>query len=304
MIYLIVNSKDLSHHGVKGMKWGVRHDRQRTGFKRSKTQSSKKKSKLRQFASDHPYITAGAAIAAVGLTIYGGKKLSDLYKLGVFTEHYKPSDVYKTLGSSTSKNLEVINDIPNLPDGIINNFKRGISVDKLSESNQKLVYKAINDGYFTNCTCCTHASALRRKGYDVVANASPIGGHTDSEVATWWKGAKVETVLSKMPLSGYNNNRSTCVDNISKILSSQGRGAYGDFGVFSKYSGHSVEYHVEQDGVKIYDYQIKKAYNSVTDFFNEYSDYTPERSTFVRLDNCEPNLDLMLKKHIIKPRGA
>ncbi len=40
MIYL---KTELSHHGVKGMKWGIRHDKPRSGNSRSKNISNNKK---------------------------------------------------------------------------------------------------------------------------------------------------------------------------------------------------------------------------------------------------------------------
>ena len=62
MIYI---SNELSHHGVKGMKWGVRHDPERSG-QRLNSSSRKKMSTAKKIA-----IGVGVAAAVAGATYMG-----------------------------------------------------------------------------------------------------------------------------------------------------------------------------------------------------------------------------------------
>lgn len=89
----MMNDKYLIHHGVKGMKWGVRHDRQKTGM-----QKTSKKKGLTQ--KQKRMIKTGAIVVGSALAIYGSYKL---YKFA----GSKPSDM-KTFGVNKPLS-EVIN---------------------------------------------------------------------------------------------------------------------------------------------------------------------------------------------------
>lgn len=63
-------SKGFYHHGVKGMKWGVRHDRPKTNrLSNRQGLSDKSKKRLKTAAK------VGAIAVSVGLAAYGGYKL-------------------------------------------------------------------------------------------------------------------------------------------------------------------------------------------------------------------------------------
>ena len=84
MYYIIYNNSELYHYGVKGMKWGVRHDKESKNRKRHRTskESVKKNKKLSKGAKIAIGIAASAAI--LGATVYLAKtgKFSRLAKLG------------------------------------------------------------------------------------------------------------------------------------------------------------------------------------------------------------------------------
>jgi len=331
---------ELYHYGVKGMKWGVRNDKPTTGRRRSSRDKKNlgRSAVQRLYGSDrlsknegvvlaaiaaNPELTAYAAMTAATLALYGAKKISDLNKQGWFTEKYKASDIKKT-NTSKDEDINIINSIPGVSDSALRKIDETKDILQLSDSDQKAVIKAMKDGYFTNCVYCTTSAAMRRQGYDVVAKNSPGRGHTVGKMMKWWNGSKVENFRGESESNPkkatkfasdsmdkqfreYSKNKSSTkradeIRHITKTLSSQKPGAYGDLLVHGDWTGHSVEYSVEKDGVKIYDNQTKRKYESLDEFFDA-NDYYPERSYFVRLDNCEPNIDRMLKEHVIKPRG-
>lgn len=74
----------LEHHGVKGMKWGVRRTPEQLGYKRTPRHTGKKKStkRVKQDAEFKRHALkmaeVGAAAAAAGLATYGAYKLYDI----------------------------------------------------------------------------------------------------------------------------------------------------------------------------------------------------------------------------------
>ncbi len=75
----MMNDRYLMHYGVKGMKWGVRHDREPSGrqLKSKKFKLTNKQKRL---------IKAGLIVAGSSLALYGSYKLYKNYG-------YKPSDM-------------------------------------------------------------------------------------------------------------------------------------------------------------------------------------------------------------------
>mgnify|MGYP007012483595 CR=1 FL=1 len=325
-------SNYLMHYGVKGMKWGVRKEYVPKGRKvgsqipassrreKVSVQKSVQKSKgaFLDFASEYPELTTYATLAAVYVAAFGAKRVSDLNKQKWFTEKYTASDI-KRCNTTKEEDLKIINHTPGVSDATLDKIGQGTAVNELSKEEQKAINKAMKDGWFDNCVYCTTAGALRRKGYDVEAKNSPGRGHSHKQTMQWWKGSKVENFYgdsesNPKKVSAFENttldrtgkshrDNATEIAHIEKTLASQGSGSYGDFRVYGLFCGHSVEYSVEKSGVKIYDNQTKQSYNSVKDFFDRNDQFEPQGSTFIRLDTCDPDIDRMLKEHVVKPRG-
>lgn len=79
--YYIVNKDELSHYGVKGMKWGVRKQRVLLGRRRGQSQelSTEQRKAIRRQRAKRAAIIGGTAVVA-GLAIYGAVKYRRLAK--------------------------------------------------------------------------------------------------------------------------------------------------------------------------------------------------------------------------------
>ncbi len=314
MQYKLVNSNAyLMHYGVKGMKWGVRKEYVPKGRRKSKRTDS-----AVDFMLQNPDLTAYAIAATYVLARFGAKRVSDLRKQGWFSEKYTSADVDRC-HTTKEEDLRIINKLPGLDESTVDKLAYVSSVDQLSKSEQDAVNKVIKDGWMENCVYCTTAGALRRKGYDVEAKNSPGRGHSHEQTMRWWKGSKIENFMGE---SESNPKRAEAfqthtetreskskrsydeqIAHMSKTLEKQGVGAYGDLRLYGFFCGHSTEYSVEKDGVKIHDNQVKHTYNSLEEYMKYHKQFDPHMSTFIRLDNCEPDLDRILKEHAVKPRG-
>lgn len=88
----------LMHHGVKGMKWGVRHDPERKGTGRKKKRKLTQAEKYDRAAK----IAKVVAITAVaGLAVYGATKLGREY----FDSSLKSGATLKVVADSATKNF-------------------------------------------------------------------------------------------------------------------------------------------------------------------------------------------------------
>ena len=155
-----VYSDELYHYGVKGMKWGVRHDKEYQGKGKRKEKGKEKEKRRRLTAKQKKMLKTGAVIAGSVIALYGG------YKLGkIIADNYNAKDAiidpitgFRKLSQleSTDKALKEINP------GRVKYF-----------SNKKNI-EVIN-GSSTNCMLCTTAYELRRRGYDVHAGFETSG---------------------------------------------------------------------------------------------------------------------------------
>ena len=318
MYYRVVN-KDayLMHYGVKGMKWGVRKEYVPKGRRQSaRTQSRQSKGVVDVLLAD-PELTTYATVAVAVLAYSGGKRISDLNKQGWFTEKYKASDV-KRCTTTKEEDLKLINPLKGVSEQTIEKLPNIKSISELSKSEQEELTAAMKNGWMDNCVYCTTAGALRRKGYDVEAKNSPGRGHSTEQMMKWWEGSKIEDFdgrsesnpkkaeafqLDSQERAGKNGRSdSDQLKHMSQVLQKQGVGAYGEMRVYGFLCGHSVEYSVEKDGVKIHDNQVRHTYK-LDEYFKVHDQFQPSSSAFMRLDTCEPNLDRILKDHAVKPRG-
>lgn len=177
----MINRYELYHHGVKGMKWGVRHDYvpkgvsvRRVGTNGSKDDSEHKGIRLTD--KQKKYIKIGAAVAATALVAYGGYKLSKSGALDKYVQRGK-SLLGNTIPKPQSSKKASISD----------------AIKNINPTKSK-----------TNCRACSIASALNLKG--IKAEALDVkGGSLSDAVKSCFKGARVSEMYepSKQRMDSY-----------------------------------------------------------------------------------------------------
>lgn len=284
----------LIHYGVKGMKWGVRHDYVRKGRKKDNTEQKINKQKALKYAA------IGAGIVAAGIIVYGGYKIHQIHK----TEGYVYSDkkvesIYQKV--LASKKLPPPNDFDDL--SVVNPTKlsHGIrdrlflsGVEKLNKEEKKLLVKEIKEGNYSNCAKCTIARDLRSRGYDVVAGPSTHGMTDKRFIWCYEEEPKPSTITPA--------NAETAIH----AMLAFGNGASGDITLSNQESGHSMYFKVINGRVRIFDYQTGLSFDAEKEFAKPsgyFSCWDFGTTQVTRLDNLKPDIKRMIENGVIKPRG-
>lgn len=254
---------ELYHHGVKGMKWGVRKEREKkSSNKVQKGKEALEKHKSKFFGSASDEIIAKSAML--------GTLLVASFILGKVGQYKMNRSFSKELDKMyESRDFKSVKDIPKLK-------------HKMSAKDSM---KIVNPGYpkpgtTANCTLCTAAMVMRQKGYDVKAKAISHGLGKQHVNQMYGPGGE----LKKGKLS---NNP----DKFVKTLEAEGKNSYGNLMVYWKAGGgHSVFWKNENGKLHIYDgqsgqeYDIKNPKNSK--FLNSIK---RKKTMYSRLDNVEIN---------------
>ena len=167
MYYTNITRKELYHHGIKGQRWGVRRFQNKdgsltprgrkrysddSGDKKKDTEDEKKGLTDKQKKA----IIAGAAVVGTGLAIYGGYKISQVYKGA--NSPIDPETGFRLLKNDADKG-----DLFQINPGRIRFLNKSVK-------NVEII-----DGSSTNCMLCTTAYELRQRGFDVHAGLEKTG---------------------------------------------------------------------------------------------------------------------------------
>jgi hypothetical protein len=147
--------------------------------------------------------------------------------------------------------------------------------------------------YSMNCSFCTAAYDLRKRGYDVEANPiSIVEAYTIDDICSWYKGAK------KVSNNDVRNAHEVTIKSRKDVLSkkdlllnsleSNGEGARGHLGLYwTGGGGHDVIWEIEHGEAVIRDCQTGKVVD-ISEYLSYASGYD-----YVRVDNLEPTEEIL-----------
>lgn len=270
-------AESLEHHGIKGMKWGVKHgppypleEKISKRVSKNSDEAKKKKTKLHLTDEQKRMIAIGAGAIGIGLAAYGGYKLGALNKLGKVGGLYDPMTGLKKKAKSMSRleDLKLVN--PGYPD----------------------------EGTTMNCFNCVTANELRIRGFDVRALKQKIG-FDFNDFKKLFKNFEPKTILTdKKPGESDEDYRVRCISAFEKELKAHGIGARGVVGAYqaradSSLSGHVFSWEVMDDGVHYSDAQ--RVGEDADSYLKTL--FIPNMYKYGRLDDLEI-IPRYLKKHV------
>lgn len=305
----------IAHHGILGQKWGVRRFQDKSG--RLTAEGKKRKHNFEDHSDSNmemrdTYVSmavlgALGTAANVGLTMSTGVLLPRLAALGVLG--LTVGTVGLTAGS--------INDaIANHKEKTFKKEREKNPIDKKTGFHKKTTemtadedmervnpaFKNWDANTKNNCTLCTMAYELRRRGYDVQARKATEGYDANELVKDWYKNSKPKITEGSMsnkdifdaiekgePPIIKKEDQDRMIQNTLSTVKKQKDGARGQLAIVwdQSISGHSVSYAVEKGEMTIYDTQSNEKF--VGDKACEKYLRKTSQVYVTRLDNCQIN---------------
>lgn len=252
-------TNELRHHGIKGQKWGVRNG---PPYPLKESKKSQKEKKLQKTLSKTtggavsdiilPSLAGPAAVLAIAAAVRGQARLN--------------------MVNERNKHLES-NKSP------IKQIKTPHTEEQDQEAINKVGFDSGKPGYRMNCTMCTTAYELRRRGYDVKSETS-VFGRTEKDVASWWKNTTKNDFQKTKSFNEFKMN-----------LDKQPDGSRGNVitGVGPFDSKHSMVWEKKNEKVIIRDCQSNITYTDMNNsIIRQKSRHGYE---ILRTDNREINWD-------------
>lgn len=294
----------LAHHGIKGMRWGVRRFRNRdgtltnagkerygddsSGKRKHITHREKLVAKYREKGmsqkeaeaaaekriSIEKKVAIGAGVALAAVAAYGAYKYINSDKLDPNT--FLDSQLMRKTFESTD-------------------FDTAINDDLRKINREGWAGHILLRGREVNCTSCSMAYEMRRRGYDVIAGKRAFRGRTNEEMERFFQGAEFKRLgtsfydasdpesFTRWLHSGLPETKWECAE---LELLQQGEGARGIInGWFVQGGGHSIAYEVHNGRVHFVDGQIGRQYKDAYEAIGQMKDFDFLRTDTLALTN-------------------
>lgn len=225
----VVMNHELYHYGIKGQKWGVRNG---PPYPLKESRKSRREKKFQDAVGGYGADMAKVLLASAATTAVFAGAIRLQARLNMVYERNRH------LNSNNSP---------------IKQIKTPHSEDSDQESINKIGFNSGKPEYRMNCTMCTTAYDLRRRGYDVKAETS-FFGRTEKDVASWFKNT------TKNDFS-----KTKSYSELKTMFKNQPDGSRGNLitGVGPYDSKHSMVWEKKNGKVVIRDCQSNKTYTSI-----------------------------------------
>lgn len=274
---------ELYHHGVKGQKWGVRRyqnydgtltpqGRKRLGYKSPNIQESGHYKLTRYTSPGRQMVKAvpkairnqilGSLIPGYSLA-QKAKRVNNIYKFHYDrTDYIKKEGEYEKLSEMKKKTYE------------------GSTMEDVKGANPRI---GKQKGKVNNCSYCTVAIEMRRRGYDVQARSNGHGVNSQKLYSIIFDNFKMEhSQTIRAPKESRKDYVNRGYNELCNSIEKYGNGARGYVGI--KYeklnSGHAMYWTVENNRVTFYDGQTGKKADDRT-----FALADPAYNHYARFDN-------------------
>lgn len=233
-------SSELYHYGVKGMKWGVRKDDDKTSSK--KYRKDDKTINLKRDAGNKEDKTVRVSTGTA--------------KTSISNDHDKDVDttVIGIIAKADPNRYAPIEESQKKLDDLSRYRQRLSERDQIAATN----HDRYNPMREINCFECSMAYEMRRRGYNVQAKEMNGGWEAEARHAFDIKDAFNVTITPDRSNSSNNLGMAKdCYEQIAKQCLTYGNGARGCLGIqyYDYDSGHSMAWVVEDGKFKIIDSQ-------------------------------------------------
>lgn len=275
-----INSDELYHYGIKGMKWGVLRTPEQLGHYLKKVKRFTKRGSFKIPEQRDHYLKRYATPLQENVKTFmksiskkvmrefvpGFLIINSIFEAGNFINglsYFKKEGPPEKVSDLKKKNVPTS------------------TIDDMKKVNPRIVP---TKGTVKNCGLCVAAMEMRARGYDVRARKR-VNGITEHELKTWFNGLTIRHPrIKRMPNESRKSFVNRSYDNLCTQIEKFGNGTRGYVGIqYEKIGGgHSLFWTVTDGRVTFYDGQNNKSKVQLDKIF-ALAD--PEKHSFARLDN-------------------